>query len=191
VWNDDDLAPLTGFPAHSHRDVEIVTYVREGHVSYKDSAGGAGQIDAGGVQVLSAGTGIEHAEVSAPGQRTKVFQIWLLPRERGGMPRCETKLFPKAALAGRLVALASGFKEDRDALPIRADARILAATLAAGDTVTYALRNGHKAYLVPTNGPISVNGTIVEARSGVAVRDETVVEICAIADTEIVLADVL
>lgn len=190
VWNDDDLAPGTGFPAHSHRDVEIITYVREGAVLHRDSTGGIGRIEAGDVQVMSAGTGIEHAETSAPDQRTKIFQIWLAPRERGGKPHWGTRSFPKGERAGRLVVLASGFEDDQDAIPIRAAARVLGATLAAGDVITHELAQGRMAYLVPTHGRVSVNGTIVEARDGVAVRDETVIRIQAIADTEIVLADV-
>lgn len=190
AWDDEDFAPSTGFPAHSHQDVDIVTYVREGHLSHRDSTGGAGQVEAGDVQVLSAGAGIEHAEVSAPGGRTKVFQLRLAPRERGGKPQWGTKPFPKADRAGRLVVLASGLEEDKGALRLRADARILGATLAAGDTLAYELAAGRGAYLVSTHGRISVNDTIVDARDGMAVRGEAVVRIRAIADTEIVLADV-
>ena len=86
VWNDDDLAPGTGFPPHAHRDVEIITYVREGYVSHRDSLGNERRTEAGDVQVMSAGTGIQHAEVGAPDQRTKIFQIWLQPRQRGASP---------------------------------------------------------------------------------------------------------
>ncbi|MFC5343423.1 pirin family protein (plasmid) [Brevundimonas staleyi] len=189
VWNDDELAPGTGFPPHPHRDVEIITYVREGYVSHRDSLGNEGRIEAGDVQVMSAGTGIQHAEVGASDQRTRIFQIWLHPRAHGGEPRWGTRPFPKSDRAGRFVVLASGFIEDADALVIRADARALGATLAAGQSLTYDMAPGRKAYLVATSGRITVNDVPLEARDGAAVRDEATLRIEALADTEIVLVD--
>ena len=189
VWNDDELAPGTGFAPHRHRDVEIITYVREGYVSHRDSLGNEGRTEAGDVQVMSVGAGIEHAEVGAPDQRTKVFQIWLHPRVRGGEPRWGTKPFSKNDRAGRFMVLASGFAEDTDALVIRADARVLGATLTAGQSLTYDMAPGRKAYLVATSGRITLNDLPLEARDGAAVRDERTLHIAALADTEIVLVD--
>jgi redox-sensitive bicupin YhaK (pirin superfamily) len=142
VWNDDEIAPGTGFPRHAHRDVEIITYVREGYVSHSDSLGNTGRTEAGDVQVMSAGTGIEHSEVGAVDRRTKLFQIWLHPRMRGGKPHWGTKPFPKSDRAGRFIVLASGFVEDTDALVICSDARVLGATLAAGQSLTYDMAPG-------------------------------------------------
>ena len=189
VWNDDELAPGTGFPPHSHRDVEIITYVREGYVLHRDNLGNEGRTEAGDVQVMSAGAGIEHAEVSAADQRTKVFQIWLHPRVRGGEPRWGTKPFPKRDRAGRFMVLASGFAEDTEALVIRADARVLGATLTAGQSLAYDMARGRKAYLVATSGRITLNDGPLEARDGAAVREERTLRIAALADTEIVLVD--
>ena len=189
VWNDDAIAPGTGFPPHGHRDVEIITYVRKGYVSHRDSLGNEGRTDAGDVQVMSAGTGIQHAEVGAPDQWTKVFQIWLHPRERGGEPRWGTKPFPKRDRAGRFVTLASGFAEDTDALLIRAEARVLGATLTNGQSLTYDLAPGRRGYLVATSGRITLNDVLLEARDGAAIRDERMLRIVALADTEIVLVD--
>ena len=191
VWNDDEFSPGTGFPAHPHRDVEIITYVREGYVSHRDSLGNEGRTEAGDVQVMSAGVGIQHAEVGAPDQLTKVFQIWLRPRSAGGEPRWGTKPFPKTDRAGRFVTLASGFEDDADALRIRADARVLGATMAAGQTLRYKLAPGRKAYLVATHGRITVNGKLIEARDGLAIAHENSVRIEARDDTEIVMADVV
>ena len=165
VWNDDDLAPGTGFPPHAHADVEIITYVREGYVSHRDTTGGSGLIAAGDVQVMSAGTGISHAETASPEERTKVFQIWLRPRASGGEPRWGAKPFPKADRAGRLIPLASGYPEDADALMIRADARVLGATLLAGETLTYAMRGEH-GYIVPAEGRLRINGIDLATRDG-------------------------
>ena len=189
VWNDDELAPGTGFPPHGHRDVEIITYVREGYVLHRDSLGSEGRIEAGDVQVMSAGTGIAHAEVGAPDQRTKVFQIWLHPRVKGGEPRWGTKPFPKSDRAGRFVVLASGFADDTDGLVIRAEARVLGATLTAGQSLTYDMAPGRKAYMVATSGRITLNGIELHARDGAAVRDERTLRIAALTDTEIVLVD--
>ena len=189
VWNDDELAPGTGFPPHGHRDVEIITYVREGYVLHRDSLGSEGRIEAGDVQVMSAGTGIDHAEVGAPNQRTKVFQIWLHPRVQGGEPRWGTKPFPKSNRAGRFVVLASGFPDDTDGLLIGADARVLGATLTAGQSLTYDMAPGRKAYLVATSGRITLNDIELNARDGAAVREERTLRIAALADTEIVLVD--
>ena len=190
-WNDEEVVPGGGPPAHFHRDVEIITYVREGAVLHRDSSGGSGQVDAGNVQVLSAGTGIEHAELSAPGQTAKVFQIWLAPVAEGGAPAWATKTFPKSERAGRFVVLASGYGNDSGAVPIRADARVSAATLAAGETLVYDLGMDRKAYLVPAYGQIMVNDVVIDARDGVAVHGEPTIRIEAVSDTEIILADII
>ena len=190
VWNDEEVVPNAGPPAHFHSDVEIISYVREGTVLHRDSSGGNGQVRAGDVQVLSAGSGIEHAELSAPGETAKVFQIWLAPNVKGGAPAWATKKFPKSDRVGRFVVLASGYEVDSGALPIRADARVSGATLVAGDTLIYNLEVGKNAYLVPAYGQILVNDIVVEARDGCAVHGELSIRIEAISDTEIILAEV-
>jgi redox-sensitive bicupin YhaK (pirin superfamily) len=109
IWNDDEIAPNSGFPPHAHANMEIITYVRDGAVSHRDSLGNAGRIVAGDVQVMSAGTGIHHAEFNLEPQTTRIFQIWIKSRVHGGTPEWGTKPFPKQDRAGRFVALASGF----------------------------------------------------------------------------------
>ncbi len=81
VWNDDEIAPNTGFPPHSHADMEIITYVTQGAITHKDSLGNEGKTVAGDVQVMSAGSGIQHAEYNRESQPTKLFQIWIIPNE--------------------------------------------------------------------------------------------------------------
>src|SRR4029077_18935693 len=137
VWNDDEIAPGMGFGRHSHADMEIVTYVRQGAVTHEDSAGNLGRTVAGDVQVMSAGTGISHSEYNRDDGPLKLFQIWLRPRQQGGTPRWDTRKFPKADRAGRLIELASGNPENAEALMIRADARVLGATLLARTTLTH------------------------------------------------------
>src|SRR6201994_3644937 len=134
VWNDDEIAPNSGFPPHPPPDMEIITYVRDGAITHKDSLGNEGRTEAGDVQVMSAGTGIRHAEYNLEPETTRLFQIWIEPSERGGAPSGGAKPFPKGARAGKFVARASGVAGDEDVLPIRTNARVLGATLKAGET---------------------------------------------------------
>ncbi len=189
VWNDDAIAPQTGFPPHPHADMEIVTYVREGAITHQDSLGNKGRTEAGDVQVMSACTGIRHAEYNLEPGTTRLFQIWILPKERGVQPSWGTKPFPKADRSGRFVTLASGFAEDEDALPIRADARVLGANLKAGETADYELGAERHAYLVPANGAIEVNEVKLEPRDGAAIYGEKALRVKALEDAEIVLVD--
>jgi redox-sensitive bicupin YhaK (pirin superfamily) len=189
VWNDDEIAPKTGFPPHPHANMEIITYVREGAVTHKDSLGNEGRTEAGDVQVMSAGSGIRHAEYNLEPATTRIFQIWIMPRQRGGSPVWGSQPFPKADRSGRFVTLASGFTEDTDALPIRADARVLGATLKAGESVIYPLGKERHGYLVPASGAIEVDGVRIDARDGAAITDADRVIIKAIADSELVLVD--
>jgi redox-sensitive bicupin YhaK (pirin superfamily) len=189
VWNDDAIAPGTGFPPHPHKDMEIITYVREGAITHEDSMGNRGRTDAGDVQVMSAGAGVRHSEYNLEPASTRIFQIWIMPREEGGVPSWGARPFPRGERAGRFVTLASGVEGDEDALPIRADARVLGATLKAGETTDYALGAGRRAYLVPAAGAIEVNGIRLEARDGAAIADEPNLTVKALDDAEIVLVD--
>ena len=189
VWNDDELAPNTGFPPHPHAEMEIITYVREGAITHEDSLGNQGRTEAGDVQVMSAGAGIRHAEYNRETVPTKIFQIWIETNEKGGEPSWGAKPFPKAERSGQFVALASGFAGDVEALPIRAQARVLGATLKAGETVEYRLGTARHAYLVPATGSVEVNGVRVDARDGAAIKNETALTVKALEDTEIVLVD--
>ncbi len=189
VWNDDRIAPHTGFAPHPHNDMEIITYVRSGAISHRDSLGNAGRTEAGDVQVMSAGTGIVHSERNEEDVETTLFQIWIIPDRRGETPGWGARPFPRGERAGRFVTLASGHAEDGDALPIRADARVLGATLKAGETATHTLGD-RKAYLVATAGRIEVNGVAAQPRDGVAIAEVDSIEVRALDDAEIVLVDV-
>jgi hypothetical protein len=189
VFNDDEIAPGTGFPSRPHSNVEIITYVREGVVTHRDSLGNEGRTAAGDVQVMSAGSGIRHSEENTDSSPIRLFQIWLHPRSNGGVPIWGSRPFPKSDRAGHLVVLASGFESDSDALRIRADARVLGATLRAGQGVSYLLNEGRMAYLVPARGDITVNGVKVHAREGAAIRQDRLVAIVSEDDSEILLID--
>ena len=191
VWNDDEIAAKTGFPPHPHSDMEIITYVRDGAITHQDSLGNKGRTEAGDVQVMSAGSGIRHAEYNLEDETTRIFQIWILPTQRGGEPTWGARPFPKGERAGQFVALASGQDRDGDALPIRSDARVLGATLAAGTETTYDLGSDRRGYLVAARGRFEINGLEVEARDGVAIVDEAELRIKALDDAELVLVDAL
>ncbi|MBI1341043.1 cupin domain-containing protein [bacterium] len=191
VWNDDTIQPRAGFPPHPHRDMEIITYVRSGAITHEDSMGNRGRTAAGDVQVMSAGSGVRHSEYNLEDEPTTLFQIWIEPDRSGGEPSWGAREFPTADRAGSWSVLASGHDDD-DALPIRADARILGATISEGDELTYPLEPGRHAYLVLATGAADVNGVRLDARDAVAVRDEPALTIKGLkGPVEIVLADTL
>lgn len=190
VWNDDTIAPNTGFPPHPHSDMEIITYVRKGAVTHQDSLGNRGRTEAGDVQVISAGTGIVHSEYNLEPGETQLFQIWIEPRSRGEAPRWGARPFPKGDRAGRFVVLASGDAADADALPIHADARVLGVTLKAGQTSDYALGSKRRGYLTVAVGAVEVDGVRVGPRDGAAISDVETLKVTALEDAEVVLVDV-
>ncbi|WP_260482617.1 pirin family protein [Sphingomicrobium flavum] len=186
VWNDDRIAAKSGFPPHPHRDMEIVTYVRSGAISHKDSMGNVGRTGAGDVQVMSAGTGVMHAEYNLEDEETTLFQIWIETDKPGAQPQWGMKPFPKEARQGAFQLLASG--GDDGALSIHADARILGASVKAGDSVTYDASPDRHLYLVPS-ARVRVNGKEAEARDGVAITGEEQIQVEAMEDVELVLVD--
>lgn len=189
VWNDDAIAAETGFPPHGHQDMEIITYVRSGAISHKDSLGNAGRTEAGDVQVMSAGTGIQHSEFNLESEETTLFQLWILPDEGGHAPSWGARPFPKDDRSGKFVVLASGMAGDSEALPIHANARVAGALVLAGETVRYETSADRHLYLVPATGRVRIGAVEAAARDGVAITGEALVEITALEDSELVLVD--
>jgi len=189
VWNDDVIAPKSGFPPHPHRDMEIITYVRSGAITHKDSLGNTGRTEAGDVQVMSAGSGIQHAEYNLEDEATTLFQLWIIPDQSGGAPGWGAQPFPKGDRAGKFVALASGMDGDEGSLPIRANARVLGATVKAGDTLSYDTAAYRHLYLVPATGNVRVGDVEVGARDGAAITGLDRIEVTALEDSELVLVD--
>ena len=192
VWNNDRIAPDSGFPPHPHRDMEIVTYVIDGAITHKDHLGNEGRTEAGQIQVMSAGNGIQHAEYNREDTETELFQIWILPNKQGVTARWETVDFPAEARYGRLAPLASG-RGHKGAIPLYADGALYAGKLRAGQSIRQKL-DGKPAYLVPARGKIEVLGTngkpvTANARDGVAVVDEAEITLKALEDSEIVLVE--
>lgn len=189
VWNDDVIAAKNGFPPHPHRDMEIVTFVRTGAITHQDSLGNRGRTAAGDVQVMSAGTGITHAEYNLENEATTLFQIWILPDRAGQQPGWGQREFPQGDRAGRWEVVASGTPEKDNALPIRCDAKVLAATLSTGERVTYAADPARHQYLVAATGQIRVNDQLANARDGVAITGEATITVEAVEAAEIVMVD--
>jgi redox-sensitive bicupin YhaK (pirin superfamily) len=190
VWNDDIVAPGAGFDPHPHREMEIATYIRQGAITHLDDQGNEGVTDAGDVQVMHAGTGIVHSEYNRGAEPPRLFQIWIMPDVPGAEPGWGTRAFPRDP--GALRVLASGRAADAGsgALPLHANAALLAGTLDAGQSATIRLEPGRGAYLMPSAGSIAVGGIVAATGDGIAVSDEDSFEIVARERAEIVLVDV-
>jgi hypothetical protein len=187
VWNDDRIAAKSGFPPHPHRDMEIVTYVRTGAITHQDSLGNKGRSGAGDVQVMSAGSGVTHAEFNLEDEETTLFQIWIESDKPGASPSWGAMPFPKEGRAGAFQLLASGDAAD-EVLTINADARVLGATVRAGQAIELAADPGRHLYMVPS-GRVRVNGVQADARDGIAISGEETLRIEAEEDAELVLVD--
>ena len=187
VWNDDKIAAKTGFPPHPHRDMEIVTYVRTGAITHQDSMGNKGRTSAGDVQVMSAGSGVTHAEYNLEDEQTTLFQIWIETDKPNAEPAWGAMPFPKESRHGSFQLLASGDPDD-GALTINANAKVLGATVNAGESIEVDANPARHLYLVPS-GRVRVNGVEAEPRDGVAITGEDKVRIEAVDDSELVLVD--
>ena len=187
VWNDDEIGAKSGFPPHPHRDMEIVTYVRTGAITHQDSMGNKGRTGAGDVQVMSAGTGVMHAEFNLEDEQTTLFQIWIETDRPSAPPSWGAMPFPKESREGSFQLLASGNPDD-GSLTINADARILGAAIKAGETIDLDASPDRHLYLVPS-APVRVNGVAAGPRDGVAITGEQKLSIVADEDAELVLVD--
>ncbi|MCA8899809.1 MAG: pirin family protein [Hyphomonas sp.] len=188
VWNDDTIQPNTGFPPHGHQSMEIITYVRTGAITHKDSMGNSSRTEAGDVQVMSAGSGVQHSEWNAETEATTLFQIWILPRTAGGKPGWGAMKFPKGDRSGKWAVFASGDGEG-DSLPINQDARVMGANLKAGEELTYEVTAGRHGYLVLAAGSVELNGERLNARDGAAMTGAESLVLKGIEDAEIVFVD--
>ena len=188
VFNDDVVQPGTGFPPHSHRDMEIITYVLEGELEHQDNLGNRGRVHPGEIQVMSAGTGITHAEYNpSKTDRLHLLQIWVLPLTRGLKPRWEQRRYSKAERQGRLLPVVSG--DDGETLRIDQDAVISIAALDPGQSVAHALAPGRRAYAFVISGALELNGDAVAAGDQARITEEPRLALAASAPTELILLD--
>ncbi|BCL34562.1 pirin family protein [Nostoc sp. MS1] len=189
VINDDRIAPGAGFPTHGHRDMEILTYVLSGAVEHKDSLGTGSVIRPGDVQIMSAGTGIQHSEFNHSGtEALHLLQIWILPDEAGLAPRYEQKAFTAEEKRGQLRLVAA--KDGRDgAVTIHQNVDIYASVLEAGDVVNYQVKGDRYAWLQIAHGVAILNGEELRAGDGVQINGEEKLQISSEIGTELLLFD--
>ena len=189
VINDDTVVAGRGFGTHPHDNMEIITYVREGAITHRDSMGNEGRTEAGDVQVMSAGTGILHSEQNAETIDTRLYQIWIVPSVEGVAPRWEAKQFPKAPVADALHLLVSGMPEHKEsgALFIYQDAAIYGGILKAGTSLSHPIK--HQAYVLASAGSFTLNGAAMKQGDGAEVVDKESLAITAHTDAEIIVID--
>jgi len=189
VINEDRVAAGQGFGAHSHRDMEIITYVLDGALAHADSIGNRSTIVPGDVQRMSAGTGITHSEFNARQDEPVHFlQIWLLPDRRGLAPGYEQKAIPESEERGALRLLAS--RDGRDGtVTIDQDVDLYGSRLEPGERVKHALADGRHAWLQMVRGRIELNGTPLAAGDGAAVSGESALEMVAQESAHLLLFD--
>lgn len=189
VFNDDVIQPATGFPPHGHRDMEIITCVLEGELEHEDNQGNRGLIRAGEVQVMSAGTGIVHAERNpSKTEALHLLQIWILPRAKGLPPRWEQRNFAAGERHGRLLPVVSE-NSRRDCLTIDQDATIFVSALDPGQTVTHQIAPRRRAYLFTISGALDLNGEPLAAGDQARITEESSLLLTATAPTELILLD--
>lgn len=189
VWNDDLIRPQTGFDFHGHRDMEIITYVRQGAITHRDHLGNEGRIQAGDVQVMHAGRGIMHGEWNEETDDTLLYQIWVEPNKVGADPGWAEARFHDGAAKSGWRALASGEQGIVGALPIHQDATLYAARLGAGESLAFDLRPNRRAYIVLAAGAASLNGQALSERDGAAVEGESKLKFAAMDASDILLFD--
>ena len=189
VINEDRVAPGQGFPTHSHRDMEILTYVLEGTLAHQDSMGNGSQIKPGDVQRMTAGTGVGHSEFNASSAEPAHFlQIWLLPESRNLEPSYEQKHFSRQDRQGKLRVVASRDGSD-GAVLVHQDVTVSAGIFAAGESARYTLREGRHAWLHVARGKLRVNGLELQAGDALQVSDESSLELGGINDAEVLVFD--
>ena len=189
VINEDFVAPAAGFPPHSHSDMEIITYVIEGALEHRDSAGGNGVIRPGEVQKMSAGTSVTHSEMNhSETEGVHLLQIWIQPEQRGLKPYYEQKPFPEEERRGRLRLLAS--RDGREgSVTVHQDAELFGSVLAAGEELTHRPAPGRHGWLQVVKGAVTLNGTPLRAGDGAAASDEASLTVRADGDSEVLLFD--
>lgn len=189
VINEDRVQAGQGFGMHGHSDMEIITYILEGALEHKDSLGTGAVIRPGEVQRMTAGTGIRHSEFNpSVTDPVHLLQIWILPDQRGLEPSYEQRYFPAEEKQGRLRLIAAPDGQD-GAVTIHQAVKLYAAVLDAGDRLTYELAPDRHAWLQMARGVAELNGHKLQAGDGMAVSQETLLEIKTDKQAELLLFD--
>jgi redox-sensitive bicupin YhaK (pirin superfamily) len=189
VINDDEVAPGQGFGEHPHQDAEIFSYVLEGALEHKDSMGNGSVVTAGGVQYMSAGSGVTHSEFNPSTEsRVRFLQIWLLPNITGHAPRYDTLQIDEGEKSGQLKLFLSPDGRDRS-IRINADASVYAATLSGDQSVEFTLAEGRNAWVQVAGGSLLVNGQSLKQGDGLAITEAGRLVLSNGEDAEILLFD--
>lgn len=186
VINQDIVAPHKGFGQHPHDNMEILTYVLRGRLQHTDTLGNREEITAGELQLMSAGTGIQHSEINPGDEPLELLQIWLYPNVKNAAPRYAQKTFPRLGGLHRVVAPEG---QDAEALPIRQDASIYRGLLAAGEVTNHPLASGRSAWLQVISGSVQLNNRLLQAGDGAEASQETLLQLEAVSATEFLLFD--
>jgi redox-sensitive bicupin YhaK (pirin superfamily) len=188
VINEDRVAPRSGFGAHPHRDMEIITYVLDGQLEHRDSLGSVGVLRAGELQRMTAGTGVRHSEMNNSDEEVHFLQIWILPERTGLKPGYEQKEFPLAERQGKFRLVVSPEGQD-GSLKVHQDLRLYSTVLGQGEKTEYTLAPGRHAWLQVARGAGTLNGVALEAGDGVAISEESRLELSATEPLEALLFD--
>jgi redox-sensitive bicupin YhaK (pirin superfamily) len=186
VINDDVIKAGAGFDTHPHKNMEIITYVRKGAITHRDSNGNVGRTEAGDVQVMSAGTGVFHSEFNKESEDTNIFQIWIEPNQLAVKPRWDSHEFPKEATTDALALLVSG--DGNAPLSIYQDAFIYAGHLIDGASLTHPIK--HQAYVLVSDGSLELEGHVLNKGDGLEVENLSSINIKALSDSKILVIDV-
>ena len=189
VINEDYIAPGHGFGTHSHKDMEIVTYVVSGNLAHKDSMGNVKGIPPGDVQRMSAGTGVQHSEFNhAEGQTTHLLQIWIEPSVKGIAPGYEQKTFSAIEKRGKLRLVASHDGAD-GSVKMHANAKIYAGLLDGDEAATLALNPARKTYVHLISGGLQVNGQLLASGDAALVQQESQLQLAHGQNAEVLVFD--
>ena len=189
VINDDQVAPGMGFGTHGHRDMEIFSYVLAGELAHKDSMGTGATIKPGDVQMMSAGSGIQHSEFNPSKENAVHFlQIWIVPNRSGVTPRYQQKHFTRSQKAGVLLPIITDGSNE-NALNVYQSAKVFAGCFDGPEQARYVLPENRYAYVHVARGSVALNGTPLEAGDGVRVREAGALAFDAGEDAEVLLFD--
>ena len=189
VFNDDVIQGGGGFEPHPHRDMEIVSYVIDGALEHQDNMGNRHVSTAGGVQVMTAGSGVVHSEFNpSPDQPMRLNQIWLMPRSRRSRPRWEARAFSRADRMNRWLPIVSS-GDVAGTLAIDQDAVIQVAALDKDNALTHSPAEGRRAYLFVIQGGVTVNGLTLAGGDQARITGESKLDIVATEASELILLD--
>ena len=187
VINEDRVAAGRGFPTHSHRDMEIITYILSGSLEHRDSMGNGSVIRPGDVQRMSAGTGVSHSEFNpSQSEACHLLQIWIMPKLRNLTPSYEQKFFGEDKRRGQLCLIAAADGGD-EAVTIHQDARVYASLLEARQSIAYRLDDTRHAWLQIARGSLSLNGQKLDQGDGASMSSENQLSISAATASEFLL----